>query len=122
MVILKVGLGIPVQVLLGDQGQARRVVGLRVVELSLVIDTVAAFVAATPGDDAGAVLVTIESFHGAENVGPSAGSVVDLIGYPAGRYFVQDVEAGLVTQLHESLRVVVVAQTSGVDVACLQER
>ena len=121
MVVLEVGPGVLVQVLLGDEGQARGVVGLHVVELGLVIDAVAAFVAAAPGDDAGAVLVAGQGLLGAEDVGPGAGGVVDLVGYPAGGYLVQDVEAGLVAQFHEPLRVVVVAGANGVDVVGLHE-
>ena len=63
MVIVKIGLGVGPQALLGNEGEARRVVGLHVVELRLVVDPIAAFVAAAPDDDTGAVLVALEGFH-----------------------------------------------------------
>ena len=47
---------------------------------------------------------------------------MDLAGDPARRYFVQDVEAGLVAQFQEPGRVVVVAGANGADVGRLQQR
>ena len=68
MVISKVGFGILVNAHLGDQGKAGGIIGLHVVKLGLVIDAVAAFIAAAPDHDAGAVDLPRPQRHGRRQV------------------------------------------------------